>query len=546
MSLHTSVMLLTLAAAAGADGADGPFHSPFHSIVSERLPCVHTGQPCFAASNAFGAAAIQHWQIQSHGPHSVWPLNGSDPNHCNRSDYGIICMTDTAKVATALSALPAGQRAISPEAIYIPRIENGVLVKDAVWDLDTAGSIMPFADVWTRVVGARIDAWFGAYKAVGGKVDVVFYDQEALTFGFGHVFGKGRNNSKIFAPWQADTRWEGLLAELNSYGATYGVSFDNMTRAADTACCNSGGCAQDCDTTLNYMYVWNAVMNRRVTRMINATLFAPVVKHFPHVELSNYGQGHFDSSPTYFFGRLYGYFQMPVGAGEHVGTHSSSACYGGDSNATELTVSGPTYQVARTATPFGRTLLHARKLRSMVKGGRGHGGGAVATATGGGVPVSPWIEPRDGKWYPSGAGLMMNSSMYQEQLLHMAMAGVRRFLWWRNSHDTPTTLGIGLANCVMAEADALVGDARRVPLSVDEPVGLSDGWLLSGMALGNGTLVYRFTPSDEVTIPTLRVLDTLPATFQVGGHVVIPVKNGRLLGVPPDSCAPAGFWIAKG
>ena len=33
----------------------------------------------------------------------------------------------------------------------------------------------------------------------------------------------------------------------------------------------------------------------------------------------------------------------------------------------------------------------------------------------------------------------------------------------RNSHDFPLTLGIEMANCVLAEADALVGDAQRAP-----------------------------------------------------------------------------------
>ena len=140
---------------------------------------------------------------------------------------------------------------------------------------------MPFADEWQRVVGKRMDAWFGAYKAAGGEVDVVLLDIESLIFGFGHVFGKGNDNVKLFAPWQADPRWAGLLADLNALGSEYGVSFDNLTKAADTACCNSEGCDPGsvvsgvctCDTTLPYMYVWNAVMAKRVARMINQTLY---------------------------------------------------------------------------------------------------------------------------------------------------------------------------------------------------------------------------------------------------------------------------------
>ena len=51
--------------------------------------------------------------------------------------------------------------------------------------------------------------------------------------------------------------------------------------------------------------------------------------------------------------------------------------------------------------------------------------------------------------------------------------------------------GIHKANCVMAEADAMVGDASRAPLSISAKVGLEDGFVLSGMRLGNGTQVSQ-------------------------------------------------------
>ena len=59
---------------------------------------------------------------------------------------------------------------------------------------------------------------------------------------------------------------------------------------------------------------------------------------------------------------------------------------------------------------------------------------------------------------------MANTPLYQESLLHMAMAGAKRFLWFRWSGDllpedgTGSSLlyGIHKANCVMAEADVVV------------------------------------------------------------------------------------------
>ena len=226
---------------------------------------------------------------------------------------------------------------------------------------------MPFADEWQRVVGKRMDAWFGAYKAAGGEVDVVLLDIESLIFGFGHVFAKGEDNAKLFAPWQADPRWAGLLADLTALGSQYGVSFDNMTKAADTACCNSGMCEPGCDTTLNYYYVWNAVMSERVAKMINQTLYEPIAKHFPDVEMSNFDQSHYDSSPAYWAGSLNSYVMPPIGSGVHIGTHSSLGLYGGDGNRTAnplLTISTPTYSVSRTNSPYGKLLFNTRQVRS--------------------------------------------------------------------------------------------------------------------------------------------------------------------------------------
>ena len=96
------------------------------------------------------------------------------------------------------------------------------------------------------------------------------------------------------------------------------------------------------------------------------------------------------------------------------------------------------------------------------------------------------------RYLPSKKSLMADSDMYQEMLLHIAMAGVQRFLWWRYSHDMPLTSGIELANCVMQEADQMVGDPARQPLSLDDTVSLSDGYVLAGMALSNGTKVWRY------------------------------------------------------
>ena len=109
-----------------------------------------------------------------------------------------------------------------------------------------------------------------------------------------------------------------LNLDVGSLGDLTLEALNNMTKAADTACCNSQGCDPGCDTTLYYMYVWNAVMATRVARMINQTLYEPIAKHFPDVEMSNFDQSHYDSSPAYWAGSLNSYVMPPIGSGVHI------------------------------------------------------------------------------------------------------------------------------------------------------------------------------------------------------------------------------------
>ena len=92
----------------------------------------------------------------------------------------------------------------------------------------------------------------------------------------------------------------------------------------------------------------------------------------------------------------------------------------------------------------------------------------------------------------------------------------------------------------------LVGDESRRPLSLNDEVSLSDGYVLSGMVLGNGTQVWRLTPSDEVAVPPVRVVSDAPAVFELAGHRVSPVPGGRVLEAPRGSCSPGGFWVVAG
>jgi hypothetical protein len=124
------------------------------------------------------------------------------------------------------------------------------------------------------------------------------------------------------------------------------------------------------------------------------------------------------------------------------------------------------------------------------------------------------------------------------------LAGIRRFLWFRWSHDAPLLTGIDLAECVLTEADALLADPHKQPLTVGALVGMQDSALLSGVQLANGSKLYRFTPSDE-GLPA-QIVASSPATFLIGGETKLVPVAGGVLHAPPaqvESCAPGGYWI---
>jgi hypothetical protein len=301
--------------------------TPFHTIHSDRFPCLqNTGGkgpnacpnstirpgrhlcPCYVSSNSFGAVEVTH---------------GLRTGDCNVSSYPTKCLTSVAEVVDTLRLVPAGQRAISWLAHYLPRVVKGKMETSstaAVWDLDDAGNTMPWADEWQAVVEQRLDEWFGDYKAAGGpNIDIVFHDLESLIFGFGHHFGKFANNSAVFSPWVADPRWPALLAELNARGEPYGLSFNDMAAAANTSCCGESTCAPGCDTTVFYSYVWNEVMSQRIAKMMNASLYHSIAKHYPQVQVSNYDQARYSTEPTYWAGSRTSYVAPPIGTGCHVG-----------------------------------------------------------------------------------------------------------------------------------------------------------------------------------------------------------------------------------
>lgn len=69
------------------------------------------------------------------------------------------------------------------------------------------------------------------------------------------------------------------------------------------------------------------------------------------------------------------------------------------------------------------------------------------------------------------------------------------------------------------------GDAARTALSISDRVTLEDGYVLSGMRLGNGTEVWRFTPSVSCSPLYHHAVDSHPNN---GSWSLVRCSSSRL------------------
>jgi len=231
----------------------------------------------------------------------------------------------------------------------------------------------------------------------------------------------------------------------------------------------------------------------------------------------------------------------------------------------------------RAATPFDVLLGNQATLRDMR---------AAAPS----VPIEPWVCPKQAVWNdrgsPKHASWLGGSDMWQENVLHAAVAvAARTFLWWRPGAQRPEDMGFALMSTVLAELDGVLGGggapsgtwacdvASAAPIDggATALLGSDDPYLISGTSLscvgggrsrggaggpaveGGATTtrrVYRLTPRcldeprDCAARPHASALaHGERATIKIAsGFEVTPVADGCWWAPGANSSA-AGFWV---
>eukprot|EP00665_Eupelagonemidae_sp_cell47_P000020 gene20-7124_t len=119
----------------------------------------------------------------------------------------------------------------------------------------------------------RFDAWFAAFKALGGEVDVILSDFE--------MGGKQPQDALV-----KDARWPALLTRLNGAGKPWNASFDDLSDM------------QEWTSADPRALVWDmVVVDGMVPEYLNASVYAPIAARFPDVQFSNFAHSH-HTDPT--------------------------------------------------------------------------------------------------------------------------------------------------------------------------------------------------------------------------------------------------------
>ena len=568
--------LLVVAVTAAATAAHAAPAAPFHVVRSTRWPCVQFGQRCVPpASNAFAGALIMcnNTATDKDGRACCSAQHYADP-------LDAACYSSPARIRDALAAAPKGQRLIG--TIDGESDMGGPTLAYSQWFDPLAGGFRgPWGDNATAFVRARWRRWMAEFKKIGGVVDVLHVDAEWHGWHISHGFAQQRstttNKTGIWAAVAADPRWPALQARLDAAGEPFGCHFSDISDMGTWALNATGDLRA---------HVWDAVMYERTAEIVNASYFEPVRESFPKVKCSNYG--HIHTPPpdlwTFMSGTSEGHPPF-VGKGAHVGTHQAKSFYipaQGFAEQCAVTVGPssrmdwcwsygtPFWERKMVATPldFAVLLWATTRIRGMV----------VANPH---VPVSPWLAPKDSVTYPfPGGSFLANSEMYEEMVIHLALAGVSEFLFWHagpprccfcgrlgacadglpvdpascpdppsNRTDASPTVGVAALNPVLVELDEMVGAAGRNPLLLSAPQAW-DPFVLSGVEMPTGwrqdqqqrQRVYRFTPRQASGV---AIVSEMPATFRLPGSAgdVVPVPGGRLHHLAAAPASSAGFWI---
>jgi cytochrome c553/chitodextrinase len=405
----------------------------------------------------------------------------------------------------ATTLMPPGRRAILNVDLDFLAIANaGVATTSAdskTMQVMTAnGSLLPEHGIWLEqgvaTVRQRVSDFFRLYRQAGGELDLVALDYRGLSLTAADLQAVAEASGSLpdyLAAIEADPRFAEVKAQLG-FGNLLSL-YAGDTRAAKR------------------QQRWNAVMKQRMAAYLQQAFYQPLAAVFPQVQVTArdyYRQTADFSVPGNAFEQTSGAL-----AGNAQGRHLSGVLPAGG-----LQIAGKAY----APTAFNAFRYETNRVRGMVLSAP--------------EAVFPTLNAKNQpETTPGMAALLQGSDLYQEMVIHAALAGARQFVY--QNQNAPADDETLLDN-TLKEVDQYLGATVMTP-AIDNLVDWQQPFVLSG-ATGAKGKVWRFTPRlDAYTSIASTISQQQPAVFHVGGmQITVP---GAKVEAPATAVSGQGLWL---
>jgi len=431
-----------------------------------------------------------------------------------------------------MDARPAGARYIhtfGPAKMYRLLVENAL-----------------FFDEATTQMAAVMEAFFKAYKEIGGQLDGLVIDLEYVGLStyylIDHPASEFQSNTLIENPdllrqIVADPRYYTQIRPLlEEWGFVFYQADTPEKQASYTELYSlSKSAGSKYSRSRN---VWNTVVRIHLNQTLNIWGYETLKKYFPEANMSDYQS--LDTAT---------WLKMSAVTDDGTEMNGGNSVVAGDTSTYSFYYGNPDkdfYESNRKYNGYNEAVFRAEpysQLMYYVNFGKYM---YEASTT---KKIAPWITYYD---YSTETSYRINSTAYYtEQLYHLGMLDPQPFLNYAYKGDSCFKDGgvdsphyheiQQVNNEIMAELTRVAGYSDRKP--IETGLSWSSEFLLSGM-YANGRNIWRLTPNwDVVSKEAFQVAGTTDPTFRVEGQT-ITFPGGKIIEDSTISIVGSyGFWI---
>ncbi len=359
-----------------------------------------------------------------------------------------------------------------------------------------------------------LTAFFLGIKNAGKKIDVIVNDDEPVA-GQGGWNLAGIQTKCVADRANCPVSWcEAIVADLRFPPEDFPFPNDFVQKV-----CTSTG--QNFNDFLENIRVYDDWLFDRMAGYMDEAIFDVATNYFPDVKMSSYGFLHWNDNYNVPYGGSWDIYK--TGNGAHPGTHQGPFAYGDlNASASQMNSAGlPNY----TPNAFNSFRLYANWAKSAALSNSAH--------------LHTWVTD---KAYPGSQ--VASSDLYQEMLMHVALANNDQFIYWTGDGSN----GAPLLNSVLTEINLMLGYENVEMIDNDISDWYTD-YMYTGANVGDHN-VWRFTPklSGGQTLSNIIVNSgssdgTSSVVLSAGGDTI--TFENAIIYTPANPVSQQGLWIIQ-